>query len=110
MQFFWLWFVLFCSAPALDLTYGRFTNKIPLIKTSKTLDVFDLIALAAKYSPKMQEIHIKQLNESFHEQTERKLLQPILELSTSIQKNENVDSDLANIQMTSNWKNSYGGA
>ena len=108
MQIFILWIILSCTLFADELTYGRFSNN-PGNK-QQSLTAYDLVKLAAKYNPKMQEIHIRQLNESYHQQTEEKLLMPIVELSTSIQKNENVDSDLPNVQISSSWKNAYGGS
>ncbi|GEM_PF-2926235 len=101
--------LFFTSVYAEILTYGNISTSKPKTDINLALTHIDLIRLLAKYNIDMQQIHIRYLNAVNHMQTEKNQLSPIYKANISLQKDENIDSDTPNINLTSNWHNSYGG-
>ena len=107
--------MLFIHLLLLSLSTPLWAKIIPYGKLEDSAKTFypsthlELIELAAKYSPLLQENHLKLINAKNNLTSSVQSLEPIFSLDASWQKNEDIFSELANIALTSNWKNKYGG-
>lgn len=91
---------------AKTIAYGRLEDSS---KTFYPKTHLDLIEIAAKYSPLLQENHLKLINAKDHLSDSIESLQPKFSLDSSWQKNEDQFSELPNIAVSARWKNRYGG-
>jgi outer membrane protein TolC len=107
--------LLFIPILLLSLSDPLWAKIIPYGKLEDSTKTFypkthlQLIELAAKYSPLLQENHLKLINAKNNFTNSVQSLNPLFSLDASWQKNEDMFSELANISLTSNWKNKYGG-
>ncbi len=98
--------ILSTTAAAKTISYGKLQD---VDQTFHPKTHLELIELAAKYSPSLQETHLKLISAKDNLATSMQSVMPLFSLDASWQKNENMFSELPNVAVSSNWKNHYGG-